>query len=114
MRRAISVISKNRSPPHKKHPQEKAKQAMQAGTGEYPAPPFPRQHQVKPARRIMFSFWVADPEEFRTKIKFIPDPPMTQVLLPKGKLDRHLEHPTWQGRLRVGPERKEKWQKAKH
>ena len=32
----------------KKHPKEKAGQAMQAGARKYPAPPFPRQHQSKP------------------------------------------------------------------
>src|SRR2546423_7642575 len=32
----------------KQHPKEEAKRAMQAGAREYPAPPFPRQHQSKP------------------------------------------------------------------
>jgi NAD(P)-dependent dehydrogenase (short-subunit alcohol dehydrogenase family) len=30
------------------HPKQKAEQAMQAGAREYPAPPFPEQHQPKP------------------------------------------------------------------
>ena len=32
----------------KKHPKLESKKAMQAGAREYPAPPFPRQHQRKP------------------------------------------------------------------
>ena len=32
----------------KKHPKLESKKAMQAGGREYPAPPFPRQHQRKP------------------------------------------------------------------
>jgi NAD(P)-dependent dehydrogenase (short-subunit alcohol dehydrogenase family) len=32
----------------KKHPKEKAERAMQTGAREYPAPPFPKQHQRKP------------------------------------------------------------------
>jgi|SRR4051812_43873061 hypothetical protein len=34
----------------KKHPKEEAKKAMQAGAREYPAPPFPKQHQSKPGK----------------------------------------------------------------
>lgn len=32
----------------KKHPKKNPGEAMQAGAQEYPAPPFPRQHQSKP------------------------------------------------------------------
>jgi NAD(P)-dependent dehydrogenase (short-subunit alcohol dehydrogenase family) len=32
----------------KKRPKQEAKEAMQAGAREYPAPPFPKQHQRKP------------------------------------------------------------------
>jgi len=32
----------------RRRPKEKAKEAMQAGAREYPAPPFPKQHQSKP------------------------------------------------------------------
>lgn len=32
----------------RRRPKEKAEQAMQAGAREYPAPPFPKQHQSKP------------------------------------------------------------------
>jgi NAD(P)-dependent dehydrogenase (short-subunit alcohol dehydrogenase family) len=34
----------------RQRPKEKPKAAMQAGASEYPAPPFPRQHQSKPGR----------------------------------------------------------------
>jgi NAD(P)-dependent dehydrogenase (short-subunit alcohol dehydrogenase family) len=33
---------------NRKHPKQKAQEAMQAGAREYPSPPFPRQHQRKP------------------------------------------------------------------
>src|SRR6476469_8359509 len=34
----------------RRRPKEHAEQAMQAGAREYPAPPFPKQHQSKPGR----------------------------------------------------------------
>jgi NAD(P)-dependent dehydrogenase (short-subunit alcohol dehydrogenase family) len=41
-------IQKQVSKADKIHPKRKAKAAMQAGAREYPAPPFPKQHQSKP------------------------------------------------------------------
>ncbi len=41
-------IQKQVSRADKKHPKEEATHAMQAGAREYPAPPFPKQHQNKP------------------------------------------------------------------
>src|SRR5579862_36294 len=34
----------------RRHPKEEAEQPMQAGAREYPAPPFPKQHQSKPGQ----------------------------------------------------------------
>jgi len=36
----------------KRSPREKVDEAMQAGAREYPAPPFPRQHQPKPGQEM--------------------------------------------------------------
>jgi NAD(P)-dependent dehydrogenase (short-subunit alcohol dehydrogenase family) len=41
-------IQKQIAKADKKHPKEKAKQAMEAGARKYPASPFPKQHQSKP------------------------------------------------------------------
>ena len=35
-----------------RHPKLEPRKAMQAGARTYPAPPFPRQHQSKPGRRL--------------------------------------------------------------
>src|SRR5438045_9800851 len=41
-------IQKQVATADKKHPREETTRPMQAGAREYPAPPFPRQHQSKP------------------------------------------------------------------
>jgi NAD(P)-dependent dehydrogenase (short-subunit alcohol dehydrogenase family) len=44
------AIQKQVAAADRKHPKQEAEAPMQAGAREYPAPPFPKQHQMKPGR----------------------------------------------------------------
>jgi hypothetical protein len=46
-------IQKQVAAADRRHPKEKPSKAMQAGAREYPAPPFPKQHQAKPGKEAV-------------------------------------------------------------
>jgi len=57
-RRTVSTqrtIQKRGAHAEERHPREEVKKAMQAGARDYPAPPFPKQHQPKPGQESLLN-----------------------------------------------------------